>query len=1271
MSLRLRIHLNTILTLIFILAMVGLIAVQYANQRKILQKETIIQDLTREMVTLSFLTTDFMTSLNEGSQTAWLSQFHTIQTLSQQKDEIASALSPYFENIENQFDQLTELTGATDGTENNPDHQLVLRQISLSLYPALQEVVNELGIMQDEIQTELLRIQRNTLLGTITFFVLLSVILTIITHGYIRFILRPLNQLMQGVTQLEGGNFDHQMPIDSGRGSIQSSNELGELAVAFNRMAGQLQLTLADLRQELAANLAITERLRESENQFHTIFNIASLGIAQVNPQTGKIDTINEGYQSITGYTVEELLTMHFQEITHPDDHEADWEGFKHAMHEKDTYVTEKRYVRKDGATIWVRLNVAFIRNDAGEAISTVAICENISDRKQAEENLRRSETMLRAIQKLAHVGGWEWDITAQKMYWSDETYRIHGFSEKEIESGSPELIQQSVSCYEPGDRNVIMAAFEKCVADGTPYSLEFPCTTVTGETKWIVTMGTPVWSENNVVVAVRGNVIDITARKQVEDALRESEEKMRSIFRVAPTGIGLVKERVLQEVNPRLCQMTGYTKEELIGQNARILYPTQEDYEFVGFEKYRQIARTGTGEVETRWLTKDGTIIDILLASTPLDADDLSKGVTFTALDITERLEADAALRASEEQSRLLFHTVPEMILILNNKLEILQANTAASDFTGYSLDELLTMHSTELAPTAPPIFDEQGSLVESLLGAKLHTEITTRSGEIRLMEVGGVPIEFHGQPAFLIVAYDETERVQAERRILESEELLRTVIETIPQPLFIYDEEGRYIMGNHALAELLQTDINSILGKTNFDLAQDDIMSMEEARNYHENAMIPLLTRQSYFKQIETYKDPDGMKHNFQVYSMALQLPDRKKRVVIVTNEITEIMQARTRLEAMNEILEQRVNERTRDLEQARQQIDTILQHSPDGFILLDENYNIQVMNPAFIRLLGIDPQKYLNHHLTEIVSPQNNDLFEQSIVKAIENRQPVSIEHTATRVDLSTFDCLTSFSPIYDGDTLNGFVVGVHDISPQKEVQRMKDAFVSNVSHELRTPITNFICNLDLIRMNPAKQDIYLSRLDMEVVQLKNIIEDLLRLSRLDQGGVQMARTPIDLNVLCKDFSSLRAPLADQKNLSLTFLPSGDLPRIFGDYGLISQVLSILLTNAINYTPNGGKIFIRTHPQDEEHGERIGFSVHDNGPGILPEDHERIFERFYRGEAGLQSGVPGTGLGLPIAQEIIRRHDGLLELQSIGIAGEGTTFTVWLPIDQPPAD
>ncbi|MBI5953442.1 MAG: PAS domain S-box protein [Chloroflexi bacterium] len=155
----------------------------------------------------------------------------------------------------------------------------------------------------------------------------------------------------------------------------------------------------------------------------------------------------------------------------------------------------------------------------------------------------------------------------------------------------------------------------------------------------------------------------DASGRKQTEEALHQSEEKMWSIFRVAPTGIGVVKDRVLAEVNARICEMTGYTKEELIGQSARILYPTHEDFDFVGREKYRQIAQRGSGEVETRWRKKDGSIIDVLLASTPIDVADLSKGVTFTALDITERKRAEEVIRRSEQQMKALVTSLDDIV--------------------------------------------------------------------------------------------------------------------------------------------------------------------------------------------------------------------------------------------------------------------------------------------------------------------------------------------------------------------------------------------------------------------------------------------------------------------------------------------------------------------------------------------------------------------------------------------------------------------------------
>jgi len=134
----------------------------------------------------------------------------------------------------------------------------------------------------------------------------------------------------------------------------------------------------------------------------------------------------------------------------------------------------------------------------------------------------------------------------------------------------------------------------------------------------------------------------DRTKQKQDEMALRESEAMLKSIFRAAPIGIGLVKNRILCWTNDMIHKITGYSEQELKGKNARIVYPTQEEYEFVGKIKYDQIREKGKGTVETLWQRKDGKIIDVLLSSTPFDLNDLSQGVIFTALDITKRKQME-----------------------------------------------------------------------------------------------------------------------------------------------------------------------------------------------------------------------------------------------------------------------------------------------------------------------------------------------------------------------------------------------------------------------------------------------------------------------------------------------------------------------------------------------------------------------------------------------------------------------------------------------------
>ncbi len=224
--------------------------------------------------------------------------------------------------------------------------------------------------------------------------------------------------------------------------------------------------------------------------------------------------------------------------------------------------------------------------------------------------------------------------------------------------------------------------------------------------------------------------------------------------------------------------------------------------------------------------------------------------------------------------------------------------------------------------------------------------------------------------------------------------------------------------------------------------------------------------------------------------------------------------------------------------------------------------------------------------------------------------------------------------------------------------------KSQFLSSVSHELRTPLTSIRLYLNLLSQGKTQNwERYIESLKRETDRLQMLIEELLDLSRLDLGKVTPQFKPVDLNQLLAALVADRLKLFAARGLDLYLCTSQEATSIPADARLLEQVATNLLTNAMNYTQTGGEVCIYTDLIEEANKTWCTFSVKDTGPGISEEEQAHIFERFYRGIAAQTSDAPGTGLGLAISQGIVDLHQGKITLDST--PGEGSTFTVWLPL------
>jgi signal transduction histidine kinase len=228
---------------------------------------------------------------------------------------------------------------------------------------------------------------------------------------------------------------------------------------------------------------------------------------------------------------------------------------------------------------------------------------------------------------------------------------------------------------------------------------------------------------------------------------------------------------------------------------------------------------------------------------------------------------------------------------------------------------------------------------------------------------------------------------------------------------------------------------------------------------------------------------------------------------------------------------------------------------------------------------------------------------------------------------------------------------------------ELDRLKDEFLSLVSHELRTPLTSIRGYLDLVLDEEAgelnqEQRRFLQAVERNSGRLLRLVGDLLFVAQADAGRLSLERAKVDLAELAAHCVEGAAPAASEKSVTLILL-ADSVPALVGDRGRLAQVLDNLVSNALKFTPEGGKVEVRTRSD----GDHVTLEVEDTGIGIPAADQPRLFERFFRSSVADDRAIPGTGLGLAIVKAIVEAHEGRISIESR--EGEGTTFRVELPI------
>lgn len=880
------------------------------------------------------------------------------------------------------------------------------------------------------------------------------------------------------------------------------------------------------------------------------------------------------------------------------------------------------------------------------------------------EQELTDSRRHYRNLVETTSDWFWEVDTQGRYTYCSPQVEQMLGWRPQELLGKTPFDVMI------PDEAARVRAVFERCVSEAKPFSgLENICLHRDGRQVYLETSGVPVFDPQGRLVGYRGVDRDITERRRIRQMLETYQAEISSIFSASPIGIGLVRQRRLIHGNERFFDLSGYSAEDLLGQDPRKLYLSQADYAEVG-RLYVEALSGGIAAIETRWRRKDGRIIDVQMHIAPLDSPDAEKGFVIMAHDITAAKAARQALKDNEAFLRLIFDGIQDGLCVLDTQFNIVRANVyqqqrhcRKGSQIGRKCYEVYHGLSAPCAGCPSLKAMETGQTQSAVVPM---TEAGRPTG---WLEINAFPMQDASGAVTGVIEHvrDITQRRQIEEALEENRRAQTTLMGNLPGAAFRCLDQPDWPM------QFISKGCLELTGYTDQEFICQHvvwrklIVPADRARVWEE--IRQALKNRTNYQIVYRIRTKDGQEK--WMWEKGCGVYDADGEVAAIEGFITDITERQKIREAL-------------------MFTQFSVDHAGEAMFWMTHKGRVVYANDAACRSLGLDRSRLLEMSVWDFAPSLTPQRWQQHW-QELKEKQTLRFESQHRRSNGSVFPVEVTANFLVCEDAEYNCAI-VRDITERRCAEQTRQLLLQQLqtrneelqsivfiaAHDLRSPLVNIAgfageLEKDLARLTavlqeaagslPPQADTLLRRELPESLRfikagsskMQALLDGLSRLSRI--GTLQINPQQLDMAAL------MQSAVADL-NFQITACGAQvdiepNLPPCRGDAVLIRQVFANLVDNAVKYRRPDRPCRIRIAGRSCGDG-RVEYAVSDNGIGIPPEHIDKVFELFHQLCPDRSNG--GQGLGLPIVRRILDHQDGSVRMESQ--PDVGTTVYVQLP-------